>query len=220
MYYETQFYDEPISLSTILDNLVIKPRLTQSVRDMYNIIIDLNKLVRKFGLSKYCDIVIRDGNITNITLKYENIDKPFYWLVERDTLNILPMPEYYKIKYPGEFMLKTNNFQILIEIMAKEGVFSSGYTLSTVDSGLNQSFNTVINQRTLGYEYINYQRDKKSLESFILTILNLGDIIYRLVFDKRTALIEDDVIYNYQPRLKDLYPMVIDLTNRKGTFSF
>ena len=220
MYYETQFYDEPISLSTILDNLIIKPKLTQSVRDMYNIIIDFNKFVRKFGLSKYCDIVIRDGSITNITLKYEDIDKPFYWLVERDTLDILPMPDSYEMKYPEEFMLKTNNFQILIEIMAKEGVFSSGYNMSTVDSGLNQSFNTVINQRTLGYEYINYQRDKKSLESFILSVLNLGNIIYRLVFDKRRALVEDDAIYEYQPRLKDLYPMIIDLTNRKGTFSF
>lgn len=220
MHYETQFYDEPISLSTILDNLIIKPRLTQSVRDMYNIIIDFNKLVRKFGLSKYCNIAVRDGSITNITLKYEDIDKPFYWLVNRDTLNILPMPEHYKIKYPKEFMLKTNNFQILIEIMAKEGVFSSGYIKSTVDSGLNQSFNTQVNLSTLGYEYSNYQRNEIKLKTFLLDILDLIDIIYKLVSSKRTALIEDDMVYRYQPSLKDLYPMVIDLTNRKGTFSF
>ena len=220
MYYETQFYDEPISLSTILDHLVIKPKLTQSVRDMYGIIISLNQALRQIGLGKYYKIMIRDSTITSIILEYENIDKPFYWLVERDTLDISPVPEHYKIKYPKEFMLKTNNFQILIEMMAKNGLFSSGYNMSTVDSGPKQSFNTVINQRTLGYEYINYQRDKKPLESFILNTLNLGNIIYRLVFDKRTALVEDDAIYEYQPRLKDLYPMIIDLTNRKGTFSF
>lgn len=220
MYYETQFYDEPISLSTILDHLVIKPKLTQSVRDMYNIIIDFNKFVRKFGLSKYCDIVIRDGSITNITLKYDDINKPFYWLVKRDTLDILPMPEHYEIKYPEEFMLKTNNFQILIEIMAKEGVFSSGYIKSTVDSGLNQSFNTQVNLPTLGYEYSNYQRNEIKLKTFLLDLLILVDIIHKLVLSKRTVLIEDDVVYNYQPSLKDLYPMIIDLTNRKGTFSF
>lgn len=219
MHYETQFHDEPISLSTILDHLVIKPKLTQSVRDMYNIIIDFNKFVRKFGLSKYCDIVIRDGSITNITLKYENIDKPFYWLVKRDTLDILPMPDYYEIKYPGEFMLKTNNFQILIEIMAKEGVFSSGYIKSTVDSGLNQSFNTQVNLPTLGYEYSNYQRDEIKLKTFLSDLFILGDIINELVFSKRTVLIGDDVVYNYQPSLS-LYPMLIDLTHRKGTFSF
>jgi hypothetical protein len=220
MHYETSFYDEPISLSTILDHLVIKPKLTQSVKDMYGIIISLNQALRQIGLGKYYKIMIRDSTITSIILEYENIDKPFYWLVERDTLDISPVPEHYKIKYPKEFMLKTNNFQILIEMMAKNGLFSSGYNMSTVDSGPKQSFNTVITQRTLGYEYINYQRDKKSLESFILSVLNLCNIIYRLVFDKRTALVEDDAIYEYQPRLKDLYPMIIDLTNRKGTFSF
>jgi hypothetical protein len=220
MHYETSFYDEPISLSTILDHLVIKPKLTQTVKDMYGIIISLNQALRQIGLGKYYKIMIRDSTITSIILEYENIDKPFYWLVERDTLDISPVPEHYKIKYPKEFMLKTNNFQILIEMMAKNGLFSSGYNMSTVDSGPKQSFNTVITQRTLGYEYINYQRDKKSLESFILSVLNLCNIIYRLVFDKRTALVEDDAIYEYQPRLKDLYPMIIDLTNRKGTFSF
>lgn len=219
MYYETQFHDEAISLSTILDNLIIKPRLTQSVKDMYNIIIDFNRFIRKFGLSKYCDIVIRDGSITNITLKYENIDKPFYWLVKRDTLDILPMPDYYEIKYPGKFILKTNNFQILIEIMAKEGIFSSGYIKSTVDSGLNQSFNTQVNLPTLGYEYSNYQRNEIKLKTFLSDILDLVDIIHKLVSSKRTALIEDDMVYEYKPS-PNLYPMVIDLTNRKGTFSF